>query len=224
VQQAHGWRHCASIHFSGYGSQVRLDSDSSGTALAWIPVDGWLPTEQNPTIDDLLEAELAVKLRQLKTNNLTTIVDAGAQDLGNLRWGVLKLRSRPTVPTGILPQNSLITPQSWRSTDWPGLMLRAGEPGHLVLEGQWHGFSAGVFTYALTQTLWETSQPPTPQILLRRAKESLQQWTGPDQQPVLLGTVSTEGSSTGYRLPTNAPPADGVVLSSSSENRPIPSG
>jgi hypothetical protein len=209
------------IHFSGYGGQVRLENDSSGTALAWIPVDGWLPTEQNPTIDDLLEAELAVKLLQLKTNNLTTIVDAGAQDLGNLRWGVLKLRSRPTVPTGILPQNSLITPQSWRSTDWPGLMLRAGEPGHLVLEGQWHGFSAGVFTYALTQTLWETSQPPTPQILLRRAKESLQQWTGPDQQPVLLGTVSTEGSSTGYRLPTNAPPADGVVLSSSSENRPI---
>jgi hypothetical protein len=100
-------------------------------------------------------------------------------------------------------------------------MLRAGKPGNLVLEGQWHGFSAGVFTYALTQALWELSQPLTPMVLVRRAEASLQQWTGPDQQPQLSGTANPEGAAIGYRFPMAMPAADGVVLTAGNDNRPL---
>lgn len=211
------------LHFSGYGSQVQLAPTPGAGVIVWVPADSRLPTEDNPIIADLLEVEVVDRLRQLLTPNLVTIIDAGSQDVGYLRWGNLKLRSRPTAPTGSLrpdlpPKIRTLLEQP---VTWPGLVLRAGEPGHLVLESQWDGFSAGVFTYALTQTLWETLPDPSPKALIRRAEVSLQQWTGPDQQPALQGSLVGKAGLSAYIMPPQAPPADGVILPSLSTERPL---
>ncbi len=211
------------LHFSGYGSQVNIDSTPGLTATTWVPVDSRLPTEENPVIGDVLEVEIADKLRQLSTTNIVTVIDAGSQDVGYLRWGNLKLRSRPTAPTGTLRPElpAKIRTQLGQPITWPGLVLRAGEPGHLVLESQWDGFSAGVFTYALTQVLWETLPDPNPKTLIRRTEASLQQWTGPDQQPALRGGWANQPGISAYIIKPQTPPADGVILPTASTDRPL---
>jgi len=222
IQQAQG-DDLVVLHFSGYGSQVNIDSTPGTGTVAWVTVDSRLPTEENPIIADLLEVEIADRLKQLPTQNIVTVVDAGSQDVGSLRWGNLKLRSRPTTPTGILRPDlpPKILTQLESSTPWPGLLLRAGETGHLVLESQWQGFSAGVFTYALTQVLWETMQDPDPKTLIRRTEASLQQWTGPDQVPVLHGNLADKAGLSAYITVPQTPPADGVILPSTDAERPL---
>ncbi len=227
------------LHFSGYGSHVRgagLDaggsSDPSEIAeaidatksrqwgylqAAWVTVDSHLPSENNPALGDLLEAEVVARLAPLATANLTTVIDAGSQDAGYLRWGNSRVRSRPTVPTGLMPAGQ--SPIDL-AAPWPGLLLRAAEPGRLVLESHWEGFSAGVFTYALTQSLWEADPDPAVEILVRRTGQGLQRWVGTDQQPSFSDRLSPRTGPVAYNLPPQMPPASGVVLPSG-DTRPL---
>jgi hypothetical protein len=69
-----------SLHFSGYGSQVQLQTDTGQPYLAWVTVDSRLPTEQNPTLGNFLELDVISQLQGLATSNLTTVIDAGYQD------------------------------------------------------------------------------------------------------------------------------------------------
>lgn len=204
------------LHFSGYGSQVRVDQSAGPGALqaAWVPVDSRLPSEDNQSLSDLLEAEVVAHLSSLATANLTTVIDAGSQDAGYLRWGNSRVRSRPTVPTGLMPSKVDL------NAPWPGLVLRAADMGRLVLESQWDGFSAGVFTYALTQSLWETEPDPTVQVLLKRAGQRLQRWVGADQRSSFSDRLPPSTGPVAYSLPPQLPPAAGVVLPSG-DNRPL---
>lgn len=207
------------LHFSGYGSQVRVAEVEAPDALqaAWVTVDSRLPSEVNPALGDLLEAEIIARLRPLATANLTTVIDAGSQDAGYLRWGNSRVRSRPTVPTGLVSSPTGISPPL--DGPWPGLVLRAADMGRLVLESQWDGFSAGVFTYALTQSLWET-EPDSTAKLIQRAGSRLQRWVGADQQPGLSDRLPPRIGPTAYGLQPQLPPAAGVILLGSGE-RPL---
>ncbi|PZV08462.1 MAG: hypothetical protein DCF32_04750 [Leptolyngbya sp.] len=218
------------LHFSGYGSQVRvIEAEDVGTLqAAWVTVDSRLPSETNPALGDLLEAEVVAHLGPLATANLTTVIDAGSQDVGYLRWGNSRVRSRPTVPTGLVPLPPEISPLETfppetslpLNAPWPGLVLRAAEMGRLVLESQWDGFSAGVFTYALTQSLWETEPDSTAKVLIQRAGSRLQRWVGADQQPGLSDRRPARSGPMAYGLSPQLPPAAGVLLPSS-EGRPL---
>jgi hypothetical protein len=224
------------LHFSGYGSQVRVadldavdvgataeaisaikSSQLSSLQAAWVTVDSHLPSENNPALGDLLEAEVVARLAPLATPNLTTVIDAGSQDAGYLRWGNSRVRSRPTVPTGLMPA---VKASLDLAAPWPGLLLRAAEPGRLVLESHWEGFSAGVFTYALTQSLWETDPDPAVEVLVRRTGQRLQRWVGADQQPSFSDRLSLRTSPAVYSLPPQMPPASGAVLASGN-TRPL---
>ncbi|PSR18300.1 hypothetical protein C8255_08110 [filamentous cyanobacterium CCP3] len=226
------------LHFSGYGSQVRVVNTEVATATAalgaggesetvaqgggqaaWVTVDSRLPSESNPALGDLLEAEIVARLAPLATANLTTVIDAGSQDAGYLRWGNARVRSRPTVPTGLLP--TAATEPLDLTAPWPGLVLRAAQVGRLVLESHWDSFSAGVFTYALTQNLWETEPDPTSQLLLQRTRQRLQRWVGADQQPYLSDRLPPRTGPLVYNLLPQLPPAAGVVLPSGDSSRPL---
>nr|WP_228037661.1 caspase family protein [Nodosilinea sp. LEGE 06152] len=227
------------LHFSGYGSQVRVAGIEAaannavdtvgamgaeevavqeGFQAAWVTVDSRLPSEGNPALGDLLEAEIIARLAPLATANLTTVIDAGSQDVGYLRWGNARVRSRPTVPTGLVP--STVASALDLAAPWPGLVLRAAQVGRLVLESHWDSFSAGVFTYALTQSLWEAEPDPTSQLLLQRTGQRLQRWVGADQQPNLSDRLPPRGGPAAYNLAPQLPPAAGVVLPGG-DSRPL---
>lgn len=201
------------LHFSGYGSQVRLAGASGQSFRSLVPVDGVLPTEDQPEIIDILEPQLKQWLQSLNTQQITTVLDAGYRDLGELRWGTLRLRSRPTVPTGNLPAelSEALPGLSQNNDPWPGLLLRGSSPDRLVLEKDWSGFSAGVFTYALTQILWETLPSTSSQVVVYRTAEALRRWTGPDQKPELMGSRKENRNTSLYGLVSSDRVADGVV-------------
>ena len=74
------------LHFSGYGAQIRTEgqtmrwqSPAEGRSL--VPFDGLLPSEAHPALNDISEAELKTLLKQLKTKNITTVLDTGYVDL-----------------------------------------------------------------------------------------------------------------------------------------------
>ncbi|HSM80510.1 MAG TPA: caspase family protein [Nodosilinea sp.] len=217
VQQAEG-DDVVVLHFSGYGSQVRVVSDGGPAQLqpAWVTVDSRLPSEENPALGDLLEAEVVARLGPLATANLTTVIDAGSQDAGYLRWGNSRVRSRPTVPTGTRSAETALS----LDAPWPGLLLRAAAPGHLVLESPWEGFSAGVFTYALTQSLWEIMPNLAPESLIQQTGQRIQRWVGADQQPTIGDRRLPRQGPGAYALPTPTPSASGVVLPSGPD-RPL---
>ena len=203
------------LHFSGYGSQVQLQTDTGQPYLAWVTVDSRLPTEQDPTLGDLLELEVICQLQGLATSNLTTVIDAGYQDLGYNRHGNLRVRSRPTVPTALWPPDLSPSP----ALSWPGNLLRAATPGHLVLEGQWDGLSAGIFTYALTQGLWTELPHPNPQVWMQDLGNRSQRWVGSEQDPSWSSVARQK--ATAYTLPAQMTAADGVVLSAPGGDRPL---
>ena len=181
------------VHFSGFGSQVRVDDGSSQSLQrTLVPVDGVLPTSRHPALNDISEVELKTLLRLLKTKNVTTVLDAGSVDINVPLSGGLRSRSRSEIASGQPPiPFPLIADQRLmkESDDFPGVLLRGGPVDEVVLERQWHDFNAGAFTYVMTQYLWSAPAPVMTERVMARAQETLVRWGGSSQQPVAAGPI-----------------------------------
>lgn len=196
------------FHFSGYGSRVQIKSLSQNTAQntdqsttqsrisqqtlrSLVPYDGLIPIETRPALNDILEIELKALLKQLKTKNITTVIDAGFVDIVLPLSGGLRSRARSEVITGQLPAPfELLTSQRpAKDTDtFPGTLLRGADISDVVLERQWNDFNAGAFTYVLTQHLWNAPSPANTKRSMARVQETLLRWGGSNQQPVIKGS------------------------------------
>ncbi len=214
------------FHFSGYGQRVQLSSAAGGLTAqsALIPFDGWVSTEPSGWVNDLLADTLLLLLRSLPTDQVTTVLDVGFSDPGLPRLGNLRVRSCPAamevaaaeqaMRSQLLQQTQLSADQvrvQWLSGQVPGVLMSAAQPSQTAVELQWRGFSAGAFTYALTQHLWQTSPPITLWISLNRAIGHVQRQVGSQQHPLLAGQISSHNSLPSYDL-TTSPAADGVVV------------
>lgn len=177
------------FHFSGYGAQVRVEDllGEQETVRSLVPYDGLLPTESRPALNDISEVELKSLLKQLKTKQITTVLDAGFVNLPEPLAGGMRSRARSAVVTGQPPSpfTLLTKKQPFKASDpFPGILLRGADVDEVVLERHWNGFNAGAFTYALTQYLWSAPAPVTVGRALGRSQETLLRWGGSDQQPV----------------------------------------
>ncbi|NJL35988.1 MAG: DUF4384 domain-containing protein [Leptolyngbyaceae cyanobacterium RM2_2_4] len=214
------------FHFSGFGSQVKL-GENGELIQSLVPVDGVLPTEENPFINDLPEETLGLLLRSLSTEQVTAVLDTSYADPNRAIQGNLRIRSRPTTPTGWLAASELEFQEQlrdrvkisqeqsqaqWRTGQLPGIVLMAAGLDQVAAEGQWNGFSAGLFTYALTQHLWNAMPASTLQMNLSLATGAVEQLVGKEQQPQILGQKSQNPSLLPYHLKLDAATAaDGVI-------------
>ncbi|MFP4102094.1 caspase family protein [Coleofasciculus sp.] len=220
------------FHFSGYGSQVQMPqsektvASSMGWQNSFVPVDGILPTKGEPAANDFLVETLALLLRSLATDQVTTVLDTSHTQAVNLLKGSLKVRSslRQALPAPNpdelafqeqLMQRLKAASKPWKSLDksmqMPGLVLTAAGSSQPATEAQWNGFSAGLFTYALTQHLWQATAATSVQISVSRTAGIVNQFAGNEQQPQLTGQKS-QNSLLAYYLSPNPPlGADGVV-------------
>lgn len=176
------------IHFSGYGAQVRIENGNEGEVRSLVPFDGLLPTEARPSLNDISENELKTLLAQLKTKNITTVLDTGFVDIPVPLSGGLRSRTRSAIATGKQPAPFPLlinTRLAKASDDFPGVLLRAADVSDVVVERQWNGFHAGAFTYVLTQYLWSVPTSVSVSHALGRSQETLLRWGGSDQQPTL---------------------------------------
>ena len=66
---------------------------------------------------------------------------------------------------------------------FPGTLLRGATVEEAVMERPWDDFSAGAFTYVMTQYLWSAPSPLSAELAVGRSQETLIRWGGSDQQP-----------------------------------------
>ena len=207
------------FHFSGLGSQVHLSGHAEGEYLpTLVAADSHLPVGEFPFVQDLFEENIAQALSSLKGVKVLTVIDASEAAYPLTLKGNFRVRSRPITPTGLWrspidpqlsePRKSLET----LSTRWPGLLLRANAYGNVALEGTWDSFSAGLFTYALTQQIWTSLPAQRQPWFIHHIDRKMSAWTGTDKSPQILGQQSRKSDEVPLlsgRLPK--PTADGVV-------------
>lgn len=215
------------FHFSGYGSQVKVSESETDSPLdlsnSLVPVDSRLATKGAATDNDLLEETLILLLRSLATTQVTTVLDTSYTPVANLLQGNLRVRSSPNPPSQrpnpgelAFQEQLLLKLKSLnqsKSTQLPGIVLAAASPDQPATEALWNGFSAGLFTYALTQYLWQAFPATTVQVSLSRAAGTVKQLAGKEQQPTwLLGQKNRDSPLFAYYLPLDPSlGADGVV-------------
>jgi hypothetical protein len=224
------------FHFSGLGSRVKISSPTDSVHNTLVPVDGVLPTEDDPLIHDIFEETLALLLRSLKTDLVTTILDISYVEPQQTLLGNLRVRSRPNAPSGqqaIQPeqafQDQLLSRVNvsrgqlnaqLKSGQLPGLLMTATGPRQIAAEAQWNGFSAGLFTYALTQQLWWSTPATSLRFSLNQAGGMVEQLVGNEQQPRLEGLKADDPSLSPYFVdPKTSMGADGVVRSVESDGK-----
>jgi hypothetical protein len=165
------------VHFSGYGS-VTL----TGEPCLMLADD-----------QPLAFSQLAAWLQGVDTPQLTTVLDTSYRYSGQLLQGSYRLRAYPrTIPLGAPLDLNL-----------PGTVL-AASADQTAVEFDRSGFSAGSFTYALTQALWQSPTALTADILLQQVS------AGP-LAPVLRGQ-SLQANQSAYPLPPVGRAAAGVIM------------
>ncbi|HEY9847996.1 MAG TPA: caspase family protein [Leptolyngbyaceae cyanobacterium] len=162
-----------------------------------LPVDALLATKSISAENAVLEETLYLLLRSLSTDKVTAILDTSYTDPGALLWGSLRVRSQ-SAPADAQPISPELDFQKQLRENSPnsglfsakntnsGVILTAAGPDRSAMEGQLDGFTAGLFTYALTQYLWQSTPPTTIQISLSQAASTVVQLVGKNQQPRLL--------------------------------------
>ena len=179
------------FHFSGYGSRIKTKNLLSGMENALIPADDTQVIEEDAEkiANYLLEDTLLLMMQSLITEHATAILDTSyytptiSQPMG------LAIRSWKAPLEGqFLAEEIELQKQLVKRTaadKLSVLLASASNSKNLAKEIIFSDFTAGLFTYALTQYLWETSPARTIQTSLSRVGSSILS-LGNFQEPVLL--------------------------------------
>lgn len=225
------------FHFSGLGSTIQrslgadADKGQQGTTTlerTLVPIDGILPSPDNPELCDVMQATLAACLNALPTDKIVSLLDIGycspSPLLGNLR-----VRSRLAPLSNVVLEDDSALQRRLREKRtrglnvsssakgaFPGILMVGTNDQGIATEAHWDGFSAGALTYALTQNLWNTTPATSINISLGETIKALHQFVGQQHQPLIAGVSTT--AKQGQTLPAyvNLSPtafgADGSVL------------
>jgi hypothetical protein len=211
------------FHFSGYGRYLRrqpptdLQAPSQADHLypALVPAPALSQTAalSLPEEGDLSLETLISWLRALRTDRITTVLDTGFVYPGSPLLGHLRVRS---LPAAMLPWEGAVKPLSTRP---PGVMLTAATASQTAMEAQWHDFAAGLFTYALTQQLWQSTPATSLAVHFNAVATALAHQVGVDTPFEWQGVQQKSHLQLSYGLPMG-PPADGVVQATADTGAP----
>ena len=229
------------FHFSGYGGQVKMPlaidgvadqevsaADTYKLANSIIPVDGILSSKGNATANAVLEDTLLLLAQSLATNKSTMILDASSDSSPQQRRGNLKIRSSSKIAECPSSQALAFREQlrskfsvkglkpAKRSLSAPGVILSAAGKNQVAAEGHWDDFSAGLFTYALTQYLWQITPTSKVQVALERSAEAVERVMGKQQQPTINNPEKP--SIAYYMTASNSQSAEAVVKAIANNN------
>ena len=180
------------FHFSGYGSRIKTKSLLGGMENALIPVDGSQVIENSETIANyLLEDTLLLMLQSLATERATAILDTSYYKPSISQPAGFRYRCWKAPLEGIYLAEEVEFQKQLTKKIAPDkfnvLLASSSSSKDVAKEIVFSDFSAGLFTYALTQYLWETSSARTIQISLSRVGSTMLS-LGSKQEPVLLKT------------------------------------
>ncbi len=170
-------------HYSGHGSRV-LDPDpivvepgnQNGLNGTFVPVDGELPDgfpEQGGSVKDIMGHTLFLLMSALPSENFTAVLDSCYS--GGAARPPFRVRARDGGnKVQISPEEKAYQDQwlsrlklsreefvkRYRAGVAKGVVLTATDPNQLAIDAQLNGFYAGIFTYLLTQYLWQETGTP----------------------------------------------------------------
>jgi metacaspase-1 len=164
------------FHYSGHGSLVAdpdpviVTPNGTGVNGTFVPADSLLPAEfpqQGGVVADIMGHTLFLLMSAVKSEKFTAVLDcchagAGARDY--------QVRSRSGGPKlAIAPAEKAYQEQWLSRLDWTqdefinryrasvakGVILAGTQPRQYAADARFNGFFAGIFTYLLTQYLWQ---------------------------------------------------------------------
>jgi hypothetical protein len=204
------------FHFSGCGSRVSLGESPGIMQNSLVPADDVLPLLANRAVNDILEETLLLLVRELATENAIAILDTSYPYPGFPKNGNFRIRSRPRPTIGQPSLAELTFAEGLRTR--PNLrpdaaVLAAGANSQLAAEQEWNGFTAGLFTYALTQTLWWATPASSFSVCFSRAAGNVySKLAGLSQQPQIRHDDLTAAPAVNFsNLMLNSPASDGAV-------------
>ena len=204
------------FHFSGCGSRVSLGESPGIMQNSLVPADDVLPLLANRAVNDILEETLLLLVRELATENAIAILDTSYPYPGFRKNGNFRIRSRPRPTIGQPSLAELTFAEGLRAR--PNLrpdaaVLAAGANSQLAAEQEWNGFTAGLFTYALTQTLWWATPASSFSVCFSRAAGNVySKLAGLSQEPQIRHHDLTAAPAVNFsNLIFNSPASDGAV-------------
>ncbi|MEG3976043.1 caspase family protein [Microcoleus sp. herbarium8] len=203
------------FHFSGCGSRVGSIDTPGKLHNSLVPADDVVPLLANRAVNDISEETLLLLMRSLPTENAIAILDTSYTYQKLPKNGNFRIRSRPRSTIGQQSIGELTFAQGLRSRSNlrpAAAVLAAAANSQLAAEQQWNGFTAGLFTYALTQTLWLATPASSFSVSFSRAAGTVEEMAGLLQQPQIRHDNLTAPPAVNFsNLMLNSAAADGAV-------------
>ena len=215
------------FHFSGHGSRVKDEDKDMPDGLngTIVPVDSSLPPNGG-VVQDIMGHTLFLLMYALQTENVTVVLDSCHS--GGTKRGNFAVRSRDG-GSDFLPskaeydeQERLLKETKLSQAEFlnkrrqnvaKGIVITAAKRDQFAVDGQFSDFSAGAFTYALTQYLWQLNRNESSARTfagVRRNAEILAFNTGGYQEAEIERNIKNPNSPL-YFLPPRPIPAEAVV-------------
>ncbi|MEH1911822.1 caspase family protein [Nostoc sp.] len=209
------------FHFSGYGSHVKLETSPDTMQNALVPANGSKDSQNEKivNVNYILEETLLLLLRSLPTDRVTAVLDTSyyaANTVLGLKSRALQESVEAKLAVDELDLLKQLKTQNLPST--PVVLAATSNPKQSAREGLFSGFSAGLFTYALTQYLWEFTPATTIQVALSHVENSLSK-LGSKQQPALLSSQKNQHIKS--LLPENIIGAEGAVTAIEEDGKTV---
>lgn len=224
------------FHFSGYGTRVKTNDQipdffkKSGIYRTGILQNAILPVDENNLGDEksvnyLLEETLLLLLQSLPTNQVIAVLDTSYYHPSELKSTGLQIRTRPELLSLISATEELEFLSQLKNQKSPinnALIFKAtSEPNQQAGELLLPGWSAGLFTYALTQYLWETTPQKTIQVLLSHVGSSIYKLAGKQQPSLLSARKNPENAIITDYFPINNSRGVGIIKAIEDDGKTI---
>lgn len=164
------------FHFSGYGRRVKLNQDESSWQNSLITYDS-IKAKDN-FVDDIL-LDTIIKLSQsLKTNKYTFILDTSFVSSPEFLTNEFSLRCYPSSHDFVISPQELDLNQQLQKNNSQITLLKNNNPSSgfilspaldsIAIEINSLNFHVGLFTYALTQSLWQNNHQTDNLTLMKK--------------------------------------------------------
>ncbi|MEH2325296.1 MAG: caspase family protein [Nostoc sp.] len=189
------------FHFSGYGSRVKLETSPNTMQNALVAANVGLNAQNDKIVNYILEETLLLLLRSLPTDRVTAVLDTSYYAPSPVLGLKIRALEESVAKLAVEELDFLKQLKTQKLSSTPIVLTATSEANQPARERLFSGFSAGLFTYALTQYLWEFTPATTIKVALSYMENSLYK-LGSKQQPGNLENLSPK-----TREALNSPPA-----------------
>ncbi len=206
------------FHFSGYGSRVKLETSPDTMQNALVPANLSQKSQDEKIVNYILEETLLLLLRSLPTDRVTAVLDTSYYAPSTVLG--LKIRTLQEAVAKLAAEELDFLQQlkTQKLSSTPIVLTATSNPKQPAREELFSGFSAGLFTYALTQYLWEFTPSTTIQVAFSHVENSLSK-LGSKQQPALL--INKKNLKIASLLPDGVIGAEGVVTAIEEDGKTV---